>query len=135
MALHCSKGHTRDVNPMPHKTELFTSAISTICLACGLPDFANREIPLHKPGLHPFCTKRIRADVSITTFTPITDLADDPLQKQGGDADIALMSCCKWALVCLVQWCQQSLRAYCQLCTELLGSEVCSCQCLLFPGC
>lgn len=71
--------------------QLFTSAISTIWLACDLPDLGN------KPSLHPSCTKRIRADVSITAFTPITDLVDDPLQEQGGDAHITLVSCCKWA--------------------------------------
>lgn len=135
MTLHRSEGLAGGVNPAPRKTELFTSAISTICLACGLPDLGKRGMPLHKPGLHPSCTERIRADVSITAFIPITDLVDDPLQEWGGDAHIALMSCCRWAPVCLAVWCQQSLRAHCQLCTELLGSEVRSCQCLLFPGC
>lgn len=69
MALHCSEGHTGDVNPTPHKTELLTSAISPIWLACGLPDLGSRGIPMHQPSLHPSCTRRIRADVSITALT------------------------------------------------------------------
>lgn len=133
MTLHCSEGHTGDVNPTPHKTELFTSAISAICLACGLPDLGNRGIPLHKPSLHPSCTKRIRAEVSITALTPITDLVDDPFRNRACTYCTPVLLQMGPGLPCSVVSAepQRILPAL----LKLLGSEVRSCQCLLSPGC
>jgi len=75
----------------PHKTELFTAAIFTVCSDCRLLGLGNSGTPLNTPHLHPSCTKKARPDVSTTAFYCVTDLVEVPLHKQGGGTHVTLM--------------------------------------------
>lgn len=73
------------LTPYLTKQELSTAAVFTICSACGLPSLGNSRTPLHKPPLHPSCTKKNQGRRFQRCIPCVTDLVVVPLPHRGGD--------------------------------------------------